>query len=45
MEASGHSMFEMPVTGSQLGTQPKEAQRGQKDYAKEHTLKDEQFPS
>lgn len=26
MEASGGSVFEMPVTGSQLGKQPDEAQ-------------------
>lgn len=26
--ASGDSMFKMPVTGSQLGTQPDEAQGG-----------------
>lgn len=30
MEASGDSMFEMPVTGLQLGTEPNEARRGQR---------------
>lgn len=38
--ASGDSMLKMPVTGSQLGTQPNEAQGGQKDWGEEGKVND-----
>lgn len=38
--AFGDSMFKMPVTGSQLGTQPDEAQGGQKDWGEEDKVND-----
>lgn len=44
MEASGDSMFEMPVTGLQLGTAPNEARRGQNAWATDCELNDEKLP-
>lgn len=39
MEASGESVFERTVAGSELGAQPKEAQGGQKAWGEEDKVK------
>ena len=38
MEASGESVFERTVAGSELGAQPKEAQGGQKAWGEENNV-------